>query len=122
LHEDGTAEEGGGYAVRAQLRRSSITGQRESGSILPPAVEGGRVRSMSIADVELGMHPDMLLQHLRDRARKAESRAGKRRRSSWTDIRAAATGPVAAVEATARVPLLLQWQAHGDIVRSLQVN
>jgi len=45
----------------------------------------------------------------------------RNRRNSFASIAAIARAMIAAVDATPVVPVLLQWQAHGDVIRSIQV-
>ena len=122
-------DEGGGEAVRTQIRRLSLSAPVESVSIPVKSVDAeGHVSSFTEADIEAGMHPHNapLPPPRRDSMGRRRSSVGrenilKKRRASWEDLRHVAVGSVAAVEATSRVPLLMQWSAHGDAIHAMQV-
>jgi hypothetical protein len=109
-------------------RRGSLTiadiesSLRPAGS-LGPSAAAQRVSARSVGSEGGGGGGGLLMGAMARRysmSREAVDR--RRRRSSWADIATVARSVVAAVEATPRVPLLAQWQAHGDPIRSLQVG
>ena len=128
LHEGLAPDEAGGEGVRAQMRRLSHVGPIETVAIpVQPLDAAGHVHSFTIDDIEAGMHPDRRTSANGGRGSAAarnisrQGRLQQRRRSSWDHIRDVAIGAVSSVEATSRIPLLMQWGAHGDTIHAIQV-